>query len=114
MEKYPYEFELYVSYEVENNKLITKYNVQNKSNKVIMFGIGGHPAFKCDYSFGNCKLEFENEDNNIEVLQLEDGLIAKKVEKEKYILGNTIKLDKDIFNSDAIIMKNIKLICGLV
>lgn len=107
LEKYPYEFELYVSYEVENNKLITKYNVQNKSNKVIMFGIGGHPAFKCDYSSGNCKLEFENEENNIEVLQLEDGLIAKKVEKEKYILGNTIKLDKDIFNSDAIIMKNI-------
>ena len=107
LEKYPYEFELYVSYEVDNNKLITKYNVQNKSNKVIMFGIGGHPAFKCDYCSGNCKLEFEREEDNIEILQLEDGLIAKKVEKEKYILGNTINLNKDTFNSDAIIMKNI-------
>ena len=107
LEKFPYKFEFNISYEVENDSVKTKYKIKNVDNKTIKFGLGGHPAFKCDYK--NCELEFENDENNAEIYQLDNGLI--KLEKEdvsKFINGNKIKLDAGIFDNDAIIMKNLK------
>ena len=45
LKKFPFEFELYISYEIDENKLTTKYKVINKSNELMIFGLGGHPAF---------------------------------------------------------------------
>ena len=52
LSKFPFRFELYISYEVEGNKVITKYKVVNKDDKTMCFGLGGHPAFACEYSSG--------------------------------------------------------------
>ena len=107
LKKYPYKFKLYVSYEIENNKLITKYKIKNVDDKKIYFGLGGHPAFLCDYK--KCEIIFEKEENEIEFYLLENGLVKnKKEEKEKYISENKIKLNSDFFNNDAVIMKKVK------
>lgn len=104
--KYPFNFELYISYLVQANNLITKYKVRNTDNRKITFGIGAHPAFKCNYS--NCELKFEKEENNIEIYQLSDGLVVpEKIDTNKFIQNNVIKFNKDIFKNDAIIMKNL-------
>ena len=50
LKKYPYKFELHVIYEVNENTLTVTYQVKNIDNKTIYFGLGGHPAFNCDYS----------------------------------------------------------------
>lgn len=106
LKKYPFKFELYVEYLIEENELTTKYTVINKDEKEMLFGLGGHPAFICDYSNGNYELEFNKQEDKIEFYKLKDGLI--KTEKITSILeNNKIKLEKDIFNEDAIIMKNI-------
>lgn len=107
LKKYPFDFELYISYEINGNKLKTKYKVKNISNRDMIFGLGGHPAFKCDYSTENYYLEFEKNENNITILQLENGLISKIVETEKYISDNKLILKKETFDSDAIIMKGL-------
>lgn len=104
--KYPFEFELYVEYVINNNELTTKYTVINKDNKEMTFGLGGHPAFICDYSSGNYDLLFEREEDKIEFYKLEDGLI-KEIQEQSILQDNKIELTKDIFNEDAIIMKNI-------
>lgn len=109
LEKFPFQFELYVSYEVSGNKLTTKYKVVNKSDELMIFGLGGHPAFVCEYTSGKYRLEFEKEETNIEIKQLENGLISnKKINTEKYIKENRIFLDQNTFENDAVIMKNIK------
>ena len=62
--KYPFDFELYITYRLDGNKLTTIYKVINKSDTIMPFGIGGHPAFKIDYNElkeGNYYLEFEEE-----------------------------------------------------
>ena len=107
LKKYPFNFELYVSYEINENKLKTKYKVKNTSNKDMIFALGGHPAFKCEYSNEEYYLEFEKEESDIKVFQLEDGIISLNVEPKKYITGNKLNLSKDTFENDAIIMKNI-------
>ena len=106
LKKYPFKFELYIEYKINQNELTTEYTVINKDEKDMLFGLGGHPAFICDYSTGDYELKFDKKEDNIEFYKLQDGLI--KTEPIPSILeDNKIKLDKDIFNEDAIIMKNI-------
>ena len=107
LEKFPYEFSLYVTHLVEDNTLITKYKVVNKDKKKMIFGIGGHPAFICDYSSGKYKIEFEKQEDSIKFMSLDNGLVLDK-EAPNILVNNCIKLNKDSFINDAIIMKDIK------
>lgn len=107
LKKYPYKFELDVIYEVIEDTLTVTYQVKNIDDKTIYFGLGGHPAFNCNYSNGEYEIVFLEKEDNIEFLKLKDGLIDK--EKAKNILqNNKIHLNENIFDNDAIIMKNIK------
>lgn len=108
LKKYPYNFELTVKYQVKDNTLIVTYEVENIDNKNILFGIGAHPAFKCNYSSGKYYIEFEKQEDEIGILELEDGLIAKAKLKEEIIKDNKIELKENTFDKDAIIMQNIK------
>ena len=106
LQKFPFKFELHVEYQVQENELITKYTVINKDEKEMLFGIGGHPAFICDYSSENYELEFEKQEDKLEFYKLQDGLI-KNNRINNILEDNKIKLTKNIFDEDAIIMKNI-------
>ena len=109
LEKYPYKFELEVDYEIENeNTLIVKYKVKNIDDGQIEFGLGAHPAFICDYSNGEYELEFNEKEENIEFLQLENGLISKQKAKNLIEEGNKIKLNKNSFDNDALILSKMK------
>lgn len=109
LKSFPFDFELYISYEVTGNKVTTNYKVVNKSDKLMIFGLGGHPAFACEYASGKYRIEFEKIEDEIEIYQLEDGLLKDKPEKtNKFIKENRIFLDNKTFEKDAIIMKNIK------
>ena len=117
-EKYPYDFELYISYEVEKNKVTTKYKVVNKDTRLMYFGLGGHPAYACEYSSGKYRLEFEDIEDRLEIYQLQDGLLKKEPEKlSKFFRENRIFLDEKTFDNDALIIKNInssKKICAIL
>ena len=107
LEKYPYKFELNISYKTEGDIVETKYQVKNIDNKKIYFGLGGHPAFVCDYK--NSEIEFEQQEDNIQIYQLDHGLVKDKPEiVENFTDGKKIVLNESIFNDDAIIMKNLK------
>lgn len=107
LKKFPYKFELNISYKTEGSSVETKYQVKNLDNKPIYFGLGGHPAFVCNYP--NATIEFENEENNIVIYQLDDGLVKETPENSTLFTdGKTIVLNENIFDNDAIIMKNLK------
>ena len=113
LKRYPFKFELNIIYKIDNleNSISTIYEVKNIDDKEIIFGLGAHPAFKCDYSSENYYLKFEeeHEDENIKIEQLTDGLINnKEIDTKNFIKNNIIELKKDIFDKDAIIMTNIK------
>ena len=107
LKKYPYKFDLHVIYEIVKDTLIVTYKVKNIDEKSIYFGLGGHPAFDCNYSNGEYEIAFEEQENEIEFLKLKDGLID--TEKADNILeDNKIYLKENTFDNDAVIMKNIK------
>ena len=110
LKMYPYKFELYVSYLVDNNKLTIKYRIKNLDDKAMFFGVGGHPAFVIDLKNNKYRLEFEKLEENIRFYQLDNGLISYK---NNYInsslLSNNrcLEIKKDTFMHDAIIMSNL-------
>ena len=107
LKKYPYKFELHVIYQIIEDTLQVEYQVKNIDNKKIYFGLGGHPAFSCDYSTGQYEIVFDEKEDKIKFLKLKNGLID--TEKANNILeNNKIHLTANIFDNDAIIMKNIK------
>lgn len=107
LKKYPYKFELHVIYEVNENTLTVTYQVKNIDNKTIYFGLGGHPAFNCDYSNDEYEIIFSEKEEKIEFLKLKDGLIDTE-KAENILKDNKICLKEDTFDNDAVIMKNIK------
>ena len=107
LKKYPYKFQLQVIYEILEDTLTVTYKVKNIDDKIIYFGLGGHPAFNCDYSNGEYEIAFSENEDKIEFLKLKNGLID--TEKAQNILqDNKICLKEDTFDNDAVIMKNIK------
>ena len=48
LEKYPFEFELFITYTIVGNTLEIGYNVVNKNDSDIYFSLGTHPAFAHD------------------------------------------------------------------
>lgn len=108
--KYPYDFSLYITYRSEENKLITIYKVINEGDDNMPFGIGGHPAFKInlqDLLNEEYFLEFEEEENKIHFLYLIDGMIGTEYAKNILEANKIIRINKNSFDNDAIIMKGL-------
>ena len=108
--RYPYDFELYTTYRLDENKLTTMYRVINTGDVTLPFGIGGHPAFKIDVNElkkGNYYLEFEEDEDKIHFLYLVDGLVGTEYARNKMADKRRINLDSNTFNDDALIMNGI-------
>ena len=106
--RYPFEFELYTKYRLDENKLTTIYKVINTGKTNMPFCIGGHPAFQINYDDlvkGDYYLEFEEDEDKIHFLYLVDGLIGTEYAKNVMADKRRIMLNKDTFKNDAIIMK---------
>ena len=58
LQQFPFEFELKMEYRLTENGLEITYLVSNKSNEVMPFSIGAHPAFVIDNAFDNYSLVF--------------------------------------------------------
>ena len=109
--QYPYKFELYVSYLVNDNTLMVKYKVVNKDKKEMLFGIGGQPAFICNVSSENYYIEFEKEENDVEIMRNQRGTLidgSSVINKDIIQDNKIINLDKNTFEFDAIVLENLK------
>ena len=98
--KFPFDFELYTTYRLDDNKLTTIYKVINTGDTNMPFGIGGHPAFKInseDLKNENYYLEFEEDEDKIHFLYLVDGLIGTEYAKNRIDDKRRIYINKDFY-----------------
>lgn len=111
MDKFPYEFSLYVTYRLDENKLTTIYKLVNDGDVDMPFGVGGHPAFKInqeELKNENYYLEFEEEEEKIHFLYLIDGLVGTEYAKNIMDDKKRITINSHTFDNDAVIMKGLK------
>ena len=110
---FPFEFDLYVYYTISKNILTFNYKVLNKSKKEkMLFGIGGHPGFKCNYTNEKCTVEFEEEESDVKIIPVDINvcLLSDKMKEGNDVLidKKILKLEKNSFENDAIIFTNMK------
>ncbi len=102
---YPYSFELYIKYTLDDSSVNIEWTVKNIDNKEIYFSIGAHPAFNISSSndLNNYYLEFKGKDK-IEEISL-DGPYHNEIKA----IDNISRLDLEprTFENDALIYTNI-------
>lgn len=106
MKKYPFEFELYIKYEIVENKVFVKYTVVNSGNDNMFFSIGGHPAFNIEGEYKDCVIEFETPETQNKIF-VENGFI-KFTDETRIENAKELKLDNNSFDQDAIIFKDLE------
>lgn len=102
---YPFDFELVLTYKLEESAIIVGYQVINSGKEELLFSIGGHPAFNIpiedQLSFTDYYLSFEPKVDRIQ-LPLEGPF----VDLEHKTLGQTsvdYDLKRSLFEKDALI-----------
>lgn len=101
---YPYRFELTVEFKLTDNGLSVTHTVHNKSENVMYYSFGAHPAFNCE--IGD-RLEFsENENLLTERIDGESILIDEKFPVD--IENNKLYITKNLFDNDALILSGYK------
>lgn len=105
LQKYPFEFELQLTYTLEEKELTIGYKVINKSDTKIPFSIGGHPAIALPDAFEKYSFKFEKE----EVLKyhlLENDLISNKTQVLE-TTAHLVPLNYKLFENDALVFKTL-------
>jgi len=106
---FPFEFELEVGFQINENKLLVSNKVRNPSDRSLYFTIGAHPAFNLPLSNASLEdfyIEFDK-DGDLELYSLQEGLLLKETTKYNLGKGNRIFLSETIFDHDALVFKNI-------
>lgn len=109
LKQYPFNFELYISYLLDNDSLKVDIKIKNTDDKPIYYMIGGHPGFKVPFyeneNYEDYYLAFENNEtcNNRLVI---DGSISNEYVN---LLNdeNVINLKHNLFKDDALILNNL-------
>ena len=108
--QYPFSFQFCVTYKLEENEIIITYKVYNKGNETMYFGLGGHPGFNVPLSekltFEDYMIEFENQVEPMQIGMSEDCFVTE--DNRRFILteGKYLHLKHNLFDRDAIILKN--------
>lgn len=101
---YPFKFELFVKFELDNEGLKVTHTVKNIDDKKMYFSLGAHPGFNIEV--GDSLIFDENE-----------TLVTERIDKDSIIavwdeplLDNAkeVVITKDIFVEDALILNSFK------
>lgn len=107
---YPYAFIFYVTYKLIDNILDVSFKVENPSDEVVRYMLGGHPGFKVplfdDESFDDYSVLFKKKET-AERMCLVDGFLANKYTEYLHD-SDIIQLNHNLFVDDALIFKNLR------
>ncbi|WP_026904714.1 aldose 1-epimerase family protein [Pedobacter glucosidilyticus] len=110
LQQYPYKFEFQVVYQLKGRSLKVMYKVINLDDKRIYFSIGAHPAFKVPLiateNYEDYTLFFEHPEHLQSSSLSEYGLFNGKT--TPIADHGELKLSKTLFDTDALVFKNIK------
>lgn len=111
LKMYPFKFEFYITFMLDDNKLVVNHKVVNVGEDDMLFSLGAHPGFACPFNEGE-----EYEDYFIAFEEVETASTCKVSDagltngETAPVLNHTnqLPLTKDIFNEDALIFKQLK------
>ena len=108
--QYPFSFSLAITYQLVEDRVEISYQVENHSEKVMCFGIGGHPGFRVPLEegeqFTDYVLEFTGSCQPDRVGFTPEVYLSGHDQPYPLVEGKLLSLRHDLFDEDAIILKN--------
>lgn len=108
--QYPFEFSLEIQWELKERTLEITYCVKNRDKKTMYFGIGGHPGFQVPMEDGSCfedyTLDFGENAELIQLILSEDCFVTDGEMPFELRDGRYLDLRHDLFDNDAIVLRN--------
>lgn len=109
-EQYPFAFALQITYALQEKTLQVTYHVENRDSKTMPFGIGGHPGFNVPLmdgeQFEDYELEFSCPCQPDRVGFTPAVYLSGHDEAYPLRKNRFIDLRHDLFDEDAVILKN--------
>lgn len=108
--KYPFKFELQISYKLSGPCLEVSYVVSNPSSQVLLFSLGAHPAFAVvsdiDLKYADYCVSFR-EDQSLFCHKIVDNLISDQTYEIPLVDGK-LPLHHSLFYDDALVITGLK------
>ena len=108
--QYPFAFSLQIAYQLWDNQIEISYRVENRDTRVLPFGIGGHPGFRVPLEegerFEDYFLEFTGGCRPDRVGFTPRLFLSGRDEAYPLEEGKYLSLRHDLFDEDAVILKN--------
>lgn len=108
--QYPFDFDFCITYSLLGNTLDTTYRVRNRSVETMPFALGGHPGFNVPLlpgdRFEDYELEFSQACQPDRVGFTPQVYLSGQDTAYPLTDGKSIALRHDLFNEDAVILKN--------
>ena len=107
---YPFAFAYEVAYALEGSTLTVTYAAENRDGRTMYFGMGGHPGFRIPLEegkvFTDYRLTFAHPAQPWRVLMSDSYMISGHERPYPLEGGRVLPLRHDLFDHDAIILKN--------
>ena len=107
--QYPYHFRYQICYELIDHEIRIAYHVKNLDEKMMYFGVGGHPGFNVPLenglTFEDYRLEFASVVKAKRVGMSDDCFVLEEDTEFNLQGGKILPLTHDLFDDDAIILK---------
>lgn len=107
--QYPFLFNFSVTYAIIENSLEMRFKVENTDNKTMYFGVGTHPGFNIPLEDGLCytdyKIVFNENTKPVKVGMSPTCFVTDDDTAFEYEVE--LPLHHDLFDNDAILLKNI-------
>lgn len=108
---FPYHFDLYISYEINDSEIKLIYEVKNTGDNTMYYSLGTHTSFSLDETIDNYNVVFDSDKELINHLN----------DRDPSLIGDTIKMSDEgildlsteyIENAKTVIFKNLKSTCA--
>ncbi len=108
---YPRDFAFHIRYELEGSSLKVTFQVENRDEKAMYFGLGGHPGFNVPLApgkrFEDYRLRFPDTHTPLRVGFSEDCFVTGEDTAFPLEQGTSLPLTHDLFDQDAIVLRNV-------
>ncbi len=105
-QRFPFEFDFSVTFELKDKDLFVTYTVENTGSNEMFFDFGGHPAFACPEGISSYDLKFENAET-LDAYKVFGNILS--TETDRIVTdSDVLELKDELFIVDSLLFKEVK------
>ena len=110
---YPFDFVLWITYELREKEILVSWEVENRSGEVMSFTIGGHPGFRFEKE-GEQKEDYElyfpeNTELTATAVDLVNGTGKPDQKYRVKLTDHTLVLSDQLFDVDTLVVDDAQI-----